>query len=916
MRRELAVKKSLGGLNFQCGSMSLVGMFVPSGRTIAGGLVTQWKNSVGTAGIGHLTSVGSPPVDNSNALGGVSLDGSTQYLDASVGNLVDTPMTVFVLSKGISQTGDRRWLIDFSDTAAGFRSNGVVEFFNQRGSIHEFTGDTGNAGYVDGRTDVMLTQHTFTARNRSVDTDGAWAASSCFPIVGTRTLTHMRVGGGLDGLATSFWRGTVMAIFIYTGEPSERDARRINKQILRWAQKSVPADWPTYVNTDFGAPRIILEPILYAITGKPVQIWKAAVSVRDVPTDASTYQITCDLTVDSSYSDRWIVTPQAPGDYNISISVDGTSKSGIIRAINMPAAPAKKRVLLMTGDSNFSFMSVGAFNLLFDDHSSRFQWVGTLLGAGALCKNEGIGSMSFAGFDDATSGFPVHSPWFTAGVIDVETYLRALDDVPDVMFHSALSNDIYLTAEGSLDATITTAFGHLEHYKAAFSSAVPGLVHVVCCPTGPGGMNIAFWVGTGGLPNTSQQALHRTFLKGAERVISDYGGQEASGVWILNAQHRFDPWNGYRDILHVNGSRGQDQYALAIEGILGHILNVASKVLRVVSVAIDNAISATQVRVTYSRAVTASDAAGLSLQVLSGAAITISAYASGTGTATIVYTLSRTVLPTDSFRFRVVGARTVAAVDNSNKAACFEVPVTLQNFPPLPVALGVNAWFRSDDAGASITQDGSHNISQWSDQSGHARHATEATNKPIYTSNFGDGKPAIDFGAVAVLHLELATLPIDITTDFTIIVFCLYRGAGIVFGQTESADGNGDGLRINLTSGFAQVQFLDTPHAINNQQSVAMAANQWHRVVVRRTGTTLKICVDSRASELTVSITATPPGGTLHALLGGYRGVGGFADFNGVASSYEFFNSYLSDANVDALLADSVSREGNNGATR
>lgn len=76
---------------------------------------------------------------------------------------------------------------------------------------------------------------------------------------------------------------------------------------------------------------------------------------------------------------------------------------------------------------------------------------------------------------------------------------------------------------------------------------------------------------------------------------------------------------------------------------------------------------------------------------------------------------------------------------------------------PLTVP-GCVLWLDASDI-ASITMDGSNKVSQWSDKSGNAKHAVQATgaNQPTYNATAFGGKPALDWGTGSVAAMRLTT---------------------------------------------------------------------------------------------------------------------------------------------------------------
>jgi hypothetical protein len=85
---------------------------------------------------------------------------------------------------------------------------------------------------------------------------------------------------------------------------------------------------------------------------------------------------------------------------------------------------------------------------------------------------------------------------------------------------------------------------------------------------------------------------------------------------------------------------------------------------------------------------------------------------------------------------------------------------------------GCELWLDAQDL-ASITKDGSNLVSQWSDKSGNAKHAVQATpaNQPTYnTTGLGGGLPCIDWAsAVAATRLVTPNIAYGAFTAFFVL---------------------------------------------------------------------------------------------------------------------------------------------------
>lgn len=120
------------------------------------------------------------------------------------------------------------------------------------------------------------------------------------------------------------------------------------------------------------------------------------------------------------------------------------------------------------------------------------------------------------------------------------------------------------------------------------------------------------------------------------------------------------------------------------------------------------------------------------------------------------------------------------------------VTVTRPAFTP-NVLTGLALWLDAADA-ASITLDGSLNVSQWNDKSGNARHAAQATaaNRPGYFTNQLNGQGAVrGNGTSTFLSFDGAELSAGYTV-FAVFDIATTTASGI-FGQYP-ATGTGNGF--------------------------------------------------------------------------------------------------------------------------
>lgn len=120
------------------------------------------------------------------------------------------------------------------------------------------------------------------------------------------------------------------------------------------------------------------------------------------------------------------------------------------------------------------------------------------------------------------------------------------------------------------------------------------------------------------------------------------------------------------------------------------------------------------------------------------------------------------------------------------------VTVTRPAFTPNVIS-GLAAWFDAADL-ASLTLDGSNNVSQWNDKSGNARHAAQATaaNRPAYLTNQLNGRAAVRGNGSSTF---LSFTGADLSAGYTLLAVydIASTSASGIFGQYP-ASGTGNGI--------------------------------------------------------------------------------------------------------------------------
>lgn len=138
-----------------------------------------------------------------------------------------------------------------------------------------------------------------------------------------------------------------------------------------------------------------------------------------------------------------------------------------------------------------------------------------------------------------------------------------------------------------------------------------------------------------------------------------------------------------------------------------------------------------------------------------------------------------------------------------------------------PAALGSDLalWLDAADAG-TITLNGS-TVSQWSDKSGNARHATQGTaaNQPTYTASGLNGKPVLTFDGARWFNAITASLP-----NFSaMMVETATQNSSIVY-YPIGFSGLATGLSVGGTFNSQRFSFFDGTTALVTPQSSVLNA--------------------------------------------------------------------------------------------
>lgn len=231
---------------------------------------------------------------------------------------------------------------------------------------------------------------------------------------------------------------------------------------------------------------------------------------------------------------------------------------------------------------------------------------------------------------------------------------------------------------------------------------------------------------------------------------------------------------------------------------------------------------------------------------------------------------------------------------------------------------GCLLWLDASDS-ASVIRDGSNVVSQWSDKSGNANHATEAnpTNRPTYGATAFGGLPGIDWGNGSVAARALTTPSISYGV-FT--VFVVVRGdasSNYVYVHESDSGSNREYIHgdpnpnINIRRGGVQsmravVLPYTTTTGVLNRDGV-------RRIITRRYGgthatNTVRVDLATPQTNVISGQFFDPGTGASNGPI--YLGNRQAYDnpLRGVLAEFIVFNRYLSDGDV-ALVEQYLSRK-------
>lgn len=379
---------------------------------------------------------------------------------------------------------------------------------------------------------------------RMVTGDAVGAPSVSNPS-GTATIGSIVVG------SVQFLTGNVAELVGFVGVPSQSDRFRVRNALAAKWGIGLSVEVPASASDCASDPRLVLPSSVDALEGEPFEMLIDNLYLRD---GACSQAMSSDLPVYTLKEDRWRFYPTTPGSYAMTVSSANRAQLGALDVVAQLAGGAPTRSCVFVGDSITVATGHGGFvKYCKDALGTKLTLLGTQSTAGYA--HEGYSGQTWAFF--ATNGA---SPF-----ANIATWKAAIGGVdPDFMFFNLGTNDLYSAALATIDATITTAFGHAETLLAALRSTFPSTKFVIGSGF-PGNGRGSAWGGDAAR-FTYRSKMHRLF----ERTLQDFGGREGDGIVVCPTHLPIDPIVGYplADQVHPDVLVGHPQAANVMRATL------------------------------------------------------------------------------------------------------------------------------------------------------------------------------------------------------------------------------------------------------------------------------------------------------------------------------------------------------------
>lgn len=173
-----------------------------------------------------------------------------------------------------------------------------------------------------------------------------------------------------------------------------------------------------------------------------------------------------------------------------------------------------------------------------------------------------------------------------------------------------------------------------------------------------------------------------------------------------------------------------------------------------------------------------------------------------------------------------------------------------------PLSLSPALWLKAD-AGTSTTTDGA-GVSQWDDQSGNTRNATQATaaRQPLYKPNVLNGKPVLRFNDPANF-MHMATAAFEHGAQWTLLAVAKTTSSSDQQRLAGSADSE---LVARLNAGVSDVFGATSASEFVEE---AAAANSFYVFTARRATATFQAWVNGASANGSKAVAAGATGSSV-----------------------------------------------------
>lgn len=321
--------------------------------------------------------------------------------------------------------------------------------------------------------------------------------------------------------------------------------------------------------------RLTLPAVWFAVPGVPMSLYYDNTVLTGNP-ESYRFEVTCNI--GKSEPRRWTVTPtdRDVGDHPMEIVVKSAGDKEIERGrTTLRVAPrnagAKRNLrLLIVGDSltHASMYPNEVARLLSGPGNPKWTMLGTHKPAAAKpgVAHEGYGGWKWIDF---LSKFDPKPPDVAAGPmarkstspfvfrdtngkgrLDIARYFREHGDnqPPDVVTFLLGINDCFAANPDdpkALDAKIDEVLGHAERLLAAFRQAAPRAALAVGLTTPPNARQAAFEANY--KDKYSRWGWKRIQHRVVQRMLEQFSGREADGIFLVPTELNLDPIDGYPD---------------------------------------------------------------------------------------------------------------------------------------------------------------------------------------------------------------------------------------------------------------------------------------------------------------------------------------------------------------------------------